>query len=74
MNKDSLRPLALSPRDAAQALGISERTLWSATQPRGPIPSVKLGNRVLYPVTGLQEWLTRAAREQLAAAVNESHT
>lgn len=58
-------PLALSPRDAAKCLSISERTLWSATAPRGPIPAVKLGNRVLYPVAGLQEWLTRSANEQL---------
>ena len=31
-------PLALRPRDAARALGISERTLWSLTAPRGALP------------------------------------
>ena len=65
MNASKHQPLALSPREAAKSLGISERTLWAATAPRGPIPSVKLGNRVLYPVAGLQEWLTRSAAEQL---------
>jgi hypothetical protein len=66
-------PLALSPRDAAKALSISERSLYAATAPRGPIPSVRLGGRVLYPVAGLHEWLTRAAAEQLEEAPkNES--
>jgi hypothetical protein len=60
-------PLALSPREAAKSLSISERTLWASTQPRGPIPSIKLGNRVLYPVAGLQEWLTRSSAEQLTS-------
>ncbi|QDT81992.1 Helix-turn-helix domain protein [Gimesia maris] len=67
MNKPSTTPLALSAKDAALSLGISERTLWASTQPRGPIPSIKLGGRVLYPVAGLEEWLTRAAAEQLSA-------
>lgn len=65
-------PLALSAREAARALAISERTLWAATQPRGPIPSVRLGNRVLYPITGLQEWLTRASTEAIVGGENEA--
>ena len=36
-------PLLLRPRDAARALSISERTLWALTQPRGPIPCVRVG-------------------------------
>ncbi|QDU37631.1 Helix-turn-helix domain protein [Maioricimonas rarisocia] len=54
--------LTLRPREAAKLLGISERTLWSLTQPRGPIPSVKLGRRVAYPVDLLREWLLKAAK------------
>jgi excisionase family DNA binding protein len=65
-------PLAISPREAAKSLGISERTLWAATAPRGPIPAVKLGGRVLYPVSGLQEWLTRSAAEQLKSAADSA--
>jgi excisionase family DNA binding protein len=67
MKTATTAPLALSPKEAASSLGISERTLWASTAPRGPIPSVKLGNRVLYPVAGLQEWLTRSAAEQLSS-------
>ena len=65
MKTATTAPLALSPREAAKTLSISERSLWAATAPRGPIPSVKLGGRVLYPVAGLEEWLTRSADEQL---------
>ena len=45
--------LLLTPRDAAAALAISERTLWSFTAPRGPIPCVRIGRAVRYPVTSL---------------------
>ena len=54
--------LALRPREAAKALGISERMLWSLTAPRGTIPAVRIGTCVLYPVTGLQTWLDRQAQ------------
>lgn len=57
-------PLALRPRDAAKALGISPRLLWQLTKD-GHIPCVRVGNgkrrTVLYPVTELQAWLTRQA-------------
>jgi hypothetical protein len=57
--------LALRPREAAKALGISPRSLWGLTVPRGPIPCVRVGHgerrTVLYPVTELQAWLTQEA-------------
>jgi hypothetical protein len=57
--------LALRPRDAAKALGISARTLWGLTAPRGPIPCLRIGHgkrqTVLYPVADLQIWLSRQA-------------
>ena len=59
------KPLALRPREAAKALGISARTLWGLTDPRGPIPCVRVGSgkrkAVLYPTAELQAWLTRQA-------------
>jgi predicted DNA-binding transcriptional regulator AlpA len=55
--------LALRPRDAARALGISPRTLWGLTAPRGPIPCVRVGQgkrrAVLYSVAELQAWLAQ---------------
>lgn len=55
--------LALRPREAANALGISQRTLWGLSSPRGPIPCLRIGHgkrqTVLYPVTELQAWLSQ---------------
>jgi len=57
-------PLALRPRDAARALGISTRHLWTLTR-HGLIPCVRVGSgrrkTVLYPVDALREWLARQA-------------
>jgi excisionase family DNA binding protein len=60
-------PLALRPRDAAKALGISPRLLWQLTKD-GHIPCVRVGSgkrrTVLYPLTDLQKWLTQQANAQ----------
>ena len=53
--------LSLRPRDAAKALGISERLLWEWTN-QGIVPHVRLGKRIVYPVDSLREWLRRQAR------------
>jgi hypothetical protein len=48
--------LALNSAEAATALSVSEPTL------RGlDVPRVKLGSRVLYPISGLQAWLDSTA-------------
>jgi hypothetical protein len=58
-------PLALRPREAAKALGISPRLLWQLTRD-GYVPCVRVGSgtrkTVLYPVADLQTWLTRKAQ------------
>ena len=52
--------LALRPREAAKALGISPRLLWQLTHD-GVIPCVRVGSgkrrTVLYSVTALEAWL-----------------
>lgn len=48
--------LALRPKEAAKALGISERKLWSMTN-CGEIPHVRAGRAVLYPLHELRAWL-----------------
>ncbi len=57
-------PLALRPREAAKALGISPRLLWQLTHD-GHIPCVRVGSgkrrTVLYPTADLQAWLSRQA-------------
>lgn len=52
--------LALRPREAAEALGVSERTLWDWTQ-RGDVPHVRRGKTILYPVDTLRKWLDEQA-------------
>ncbi len=60
--RDGPPRLALRPREAAQSLGISERTLWGLTAD-GAIPHFKLGRLTLYPVDGLPEWLAEKAKK-----------
>ena len=56
MDADATLKLCLRPREAAEALGVSARTLWTWTKKLG-VPHVRNGNVVLYPVDALQEWL-----------------
>lgn len=51
-----ITPLALRPRDAAAALGVSERLLLDWRKNHG-LPYVRLGETVLHPVDELREWL-----------------
>ena len=55
--------LALRPKDAAKALGIGERLLWSLTN-RGEIPHARLGRAVVYPVDELQRYLAEQAQRK----------
>ena len=57
-----IAPLALRPRDAAAALGLSVSTVERLTK-AGKLPCVKLGRSVLYPAAMLEEFL-RAQAEQ----------
>ena len=64
--------LALRPKEAAEALGISERTL-RAILPR--LSTVRVGNAVLIPIDALREWLRQEARsttDSVDATVNEA--
>ncbi|MCA9251802.1 MAG: helix-turn-helix domain-containing protein [Phycisphaerales bacterium] len=54
------RPLALGRREAAKALGIGERLLWTYTN-MGVIPHVRIGSRIVYPVAALEQWLVDGA-------------
>ncbi len=55
--------LALRPKEAAEALGISERTL---RQLLPELPTVRRGNVVLVPVAGLREWLREESEAERA--------
>lgn len=49
--------LLLTPREAADTLSVSEKSLWSLTTPRGPIKCVRLGRSVRYSITTLREFI-----------------
>jgi excisionase family DNA binding protein len=55
---DSISKLLLTAREAARALAISERTLWSLTN-NGDIPSVRIGRAVRYDPRDLDRWIER---------------
>jgi len=55
--------LSLRPAQAARALGISARALWSLTA-AGEIPHVRLSRKMLvYPVHELREWLSQKTKK-----------
>ena len=57
-NRQQIR-LLLTPLEAARALGISERNLWTLTQ-EGVIDSVRVGKRsIRYSVATLEKWIAR---------------
>jgi hypothetical protein len=49
--------ILLKPREAAASLNISERQLWTHTEPRGPIPCVRIGSSVRYSPDALQAYI-----------------
>ena len=52
--------LALRPKEAARAIGIGERKLWSLTN-ADQIPHIRIGRAVVYPVDALRQWLADQA-------------
>jgi predicted DNA-binding transcriptional regulator AlpA len=59
--------LALRPREAAVALGVSEKALWSLTSPRGSLPCVRVGSRVTYWAHQLRAWADAQLEKQQRA-------
>lgn len=58
---DTTPRLALRPKEAAKALGIGSRLLWSKTN-RGEIPCVRIGRAVVYPIAELKLWLSEQVK------------
>ena len=54
--------LSMRAREAAKAIGISERTLWQWTED-GYVPHIRRGKVVLYPVEALRGWLQSQAQD-----------
>ncbi len=61
---ETIPKLLLPPADAAEALSVCEKTLWSLTSPRGPIPCVRFGKAVRYSPAALQAWISEQEATQ----------
>lgn len=57
MTTTSTPAALLSTKEAAKYLGVSVRTLWAITAPRGPLPVVKIGTRCLYDLADLARYI-----------------
>jgi hypothetical protein len=58
---NEIAPLLVDARTAARMLAISERSLWAATSPRGPIRCVRIGKRgIRYDINALKEFVASA--------------
>jgi len=62
-NEQTIEPMLLTPRQAARALNISERTLWQRTKD-GVIPAIKLGHLVRYSPDDLRHWIRQASTKE----------
>ena len=53
----------LSVKETAKVLGVSERTVWTITAPRGRLVSCRLGQRVLYSVRAIEKFIEQQEAE-----------
>ena len=66
-NNQLPKKLLLDPREAADALSISERHLWSLTA-SGSIPCIRIGRSKRYFVDDLREWIAEKKKESTTCA------
>ena len=66
--------LALRLKDAAKALGVSDRLLWQ-WEHDGKIPAVRIGGTVLFSMDALRTWLVeKSAKPTATPAATEGVT
>ena len=61
MNQNTTK-LVLSPREAAKAFSVREKTLYTRTK-KYNIPVIRLGRAVRYPVDGLKAWIEKQSQD-----------
>jgi len=59
--------LLLTPPEAAVALRLCPRTLWTLTKD-GTIPHIRIGRQIRYPVAVLEDWITKQTTAPVPAA------
>ena len=57
-----IEPLLLTPKEAAKALNICERTLYGLTK-AGELPVVRIGRAVRYNVQDLKDFIEKKSSE-----------
>jgi len=60
--EQTITPMLLTPRQAAKALAISEKTLYTYTR-RGLIPCLRIGAAKRYALADLKAWIQRASEK-----------
>jgi hypothetical protein len=60
-DSQGVEPLAWRAKDAARAIGVSARTLFTWTK-SGVIPSAHVNGITIYPVDALRSWLASCTR------------
>lgn len=70
-SEGSTPPLLVPSPTAARMLGISPRSLYEWTRPRGPIPVIRMpgGRAVRYSTSALQQWI----EQQQLCGTEQSH-
>jgi excisionase family DNA binding protein len=72
MGAAQMKPYLLKPKEAAQSLAISERTLWQLTN-QGDLPCVRIGRSVRYDPADLACWIQqRKSGGKAEGAISES--
>jgi len=59
MEFKKLEHTLLTVREAASFLGLSERTVWEITGPRGDLPAIRIGRSVRYSRADLSDYIDR---------------
>ena len=61
----------LSVAETARPLNLSRKKLWEVTVPRGDLPCLRVGTRVLYAIDDLRAWIERQKLRRQAVTVDE---
>lgn len=67
----TIEKLLITTQEAAARLSISERTLFSITEPRGTLRCVRLPGRTLYRPDDITAWLDERQRNPLPPKVGK---
>jgi len=58
MSNTAIEPMLLTPRQAAKALNVCERTLYGLAK-SGDLPAIRIGRAVRYSMDDIRAWIER---------------